>query len=1182
MFSVILLAAFVSVLVFENRIGVKPLWSYTSYVFALLILVAIVIVTIRITINSTLSIKIVSYFLLVTVIPITIIAFAGQAIIKGSIEKVIRRSIHGIAHQTAMNYDLFIHENLNKLRIEANIPDFCEFLLIASHDPSFKEKEKRINAILGTLKRHDPIYIQYYALLNLEGRVVTDTRGIGDNTDYSSELHFVTPIRTGLPYVSDILPSHRVDKPMLYFSSAVRDQEGRIAGVLTLCYDATILQKILVRNTAREELPMSIYLIDDLNVMLCHNQQRNDNFTLLYNIDSSTMSVHSGAIRYYKRNPEHFSDSTFLEGLSSGSDFFNGKIVKNSPETELFTQVSLSYKPWKVVVGYSETDIKAAQYRQMLLYIVLFMVTITLTIMVALLLSRRLVSNINSISQFAANMQRGDYSGIELVSKDEFAELGRQLNDMMRSVDTYQKRLRESNQRLQQLLDTIPDAVFAFNEQGNIFEWNMQFAQIFGYERQDGVTVSVQDVVREFQSDASKHLLVTIREGYFEEECSAIHRGGRTFPVLIRISRFEFVNMVGFLAVVTDISARRIAEEMRREADKFNEILFSNTSIAMVVMDEKGRFVRCNSYAIHLYGFDSVEQVLGKSPVDVSAPRQYDGSESGYLVKQIVDEVLERWTPKEFEWLHQKPWGEQWDGYIVLYPFYHQGKRMLYFTLQDFTLRKKSEEALRQSEEKYRQLFEVESDAILLYDYTTGSILDVNMAAIRLYNYSKEDFIQLHFNDLLAGGTAEDSSAMLWHRKFQGEAFPVELSRSFFTWGGRRVCIAAVRDISQRVRYENELMAAKEKAEESDRLKTSFLANISHEIRTPMNGIMGFAELLLNNKYSDEEIKYFSEIIYSGCTQLLNLINDIINISQIESGQVRINYTPTDIGKVVLDIQELYRPSASRKGIELRVQLPDKQLVVESDETKLRQILSNLVNNAIKFTDEGVVELGCSVNEVSIDFFVRDQGVGIDPSDQEVIFERFRQGHTGSGRSYGGTGLGLAICKSLVEMLGGTIWVESKVGEGSLFRFTLPKKTVMGIPETTSAVHSPADAKLAGKRVLIVEDEETNTYYLVNALEPIGIQCVLARNGEEAVDIIHRGEPVDLILMDMKMPVMDGFEATSIIRKMRPWLPVIAQTAYAMAEEKAKAIRAGCVDYITKPIELKKLISLLSVHLGSN
>ncbi len=1149
------------------------------YGIALLILAAIVVTATRITINAALSIKIVSYFLLVTVIPITIVAFVGQAIIKSSIDKVIRSSIHGIAHQTAMSYDLFMHENLNKLRIEANIPDFVEFLQTTGNAAAHKGKEKRVNVILGTLKRHDPIYIQYYALLNLQGRVVADTRGTGYNTDYSGEQYFVTPIQTGLPYVSDILRSYRADKPVLYFSSAVRDQEGNVAGVLALCYDATILKKILARNTEREELTMNIYLIDDLNIMLCHNQQRNDNFTLLSHIDSSTIYTHSGAVRYYKRNPEHFSDSTFLEGLNSGSDYFNGKILKNSLDTELFTQVSLSYKPWRVVVGYSETDIKAAQYRQMLLYIVLFMVTIALTISVALLLSRRLVSNINSISQFAANMQRGDYTGIELVTKDEFAELGRQLNEMMRSVDTYQKQLRESNQRLQQLLDTIPDAVFAFNEQGHIFEWNRQFVHLFGYERHGWVALSIQDVIREFRIDASKQLLVSVREGYFEEECTAIHQGGRIFPVLIRISRFEFVNMVGFLAVVTDISARRIAEEMRREADKFNEILFSNTSIAMVVMDEMGRFVRCNSYAIRLYGFDSVEQVLGKSPVDVSAPRQYDGSESGYSARQIIDEVLERWEPKEFEWLHQRPWGEQWDGLVVLYPFYHQGKRMLYFTLQDFTLRKKSEEALRQSEEKYRQLFEVESDAILLYDYTTGSILDVNMAAIRLYNYPKADFTRMNFNDLLAEGAAGGGSAMLWHRKYQGEVFPVELSRSFFTWGGRRVCIAAVRDISQRVRYENELMAAKERAEEADRLKTSFLANISHEIRTPMNGIMGFAELLLNNKYSDEEIKYFSEIIYSGCTQLLNLINDIINISQIESGHVRINYTPTDISKVILDIQELFRPSASRKGIELRVQLPDKQLEVESDETKLRQILSNLVNNAIKFTDEGVVELGCSANDVSIDFFVRDQGIGIDPNDQEVIFERFRQAHTGLSRSYGGTGLGLTICKSLVEMLGGTIWVESKVGEGSLFRFTLPKRLVPSITRMPSEVHGPADAKLAGKRVLIVEDEEVNTYYLVNALEPMGIQCALARNGVEAVDFIHRGEPVDLVLMDMKMPVMDGFEATSIIRKMRPWLPVIAQTAYAMAEEKAKAIGVGCVDYITKPIELKKLISVISRHL---
>jgi len=379
-----------------------------------------------------------------------------------------------------------------------------------------------------------------------------------------------------------------------------------------------------------------------------------------------------------------------------------------------------------------------------------------------------------------------------------------------------------------------------------------------------------------------------------------------------------------------------------------------------------------------------------------------------------------------------------------------------------------------------------------------------------------------------------------------------------------------------------QLREAKEKAEESDRFKSAFLANMSHEIRTPMNSIMGFADLMRQMDLTPEKIKQFADIIYSNCDQLLNLINDIIDLSKIEAGELSLRVSPTNVNNLLTEMHSLLSVTAALKGITLRKPAYPRKAnpVVITDATKLRQVMSNLLGNAIKFTPTGEVEFGYTVKGPYLEFYVKDQGIGIDPKYHRLIFERFKQVQNDL-KTTKGTGLGLAISKSLVEMLGGRIWVESAPDRGSTFRFTLPNEQPVSDAENETETQTPkGKSSFRGKRILIAEDEESVAEYFNFVLKDTHADLVYVRNGLEAIDYVKSGERADLILMDLKMPILDGFKATKAIKEENPNIPIIAQTALAMSNERERAFGAGCDDYITKPINRAHLLDLIAKYLG--
>jgi signal transduction histidine kinase len=373
------------------------------------------------------------------------------------------------------------------------------------------------------------------------------------------------------------------------------------------------------------------------------------------------------------------------------------------------------------------------------------------------------------------------------------------------------------------------------------------------------------------------------------------------------------------------------------------------------------------------------------------------------------------------------------------------------------------------------------------------------------------------------------------------------------------------------------LRNAEHKAKESDRLKTSFLQNISHEIRTPMNSIIGFAGLLKDSKLPESTRAEYLEIINLSSDHLLNIVNEVIDISLIETGNTIVNLKIVHLNNLLEELNSVFKPLIKKDLVfTLLKGLSDNQSFILTDKVKIKQILTNLLNNAIKFTDSGHIGFGYILKDNDLEFFVEDTGIGIPEDLHTEIFRRFHKAEYESERLFQGVGLGLSICKGNVELLKGKIWVKSEPYKGSTFFFTIPYKSTEESDSGNEEKQKPV-AKPSVMTVLIAEDDESNYLYISKILDSAGIEYFRAHNGKEAVDICRKNTKIKIVLMDLKMPVMDGFEAANLIKEFRPDVYIIAQTAYALAQEREKALTI-CDDYISKPFKIEFLLSILAKY----
>lgn len=382
-----------------------------------------------------------------------------------------------------------------------------------------------------------------------------------------------------------------------------------------------------------------------------------------------------------------------------------------------------------------------------------------------------------------------------------------------------------------------------------------------------------------------------------------------------------------------------------------------------------------------------------------------------------------------------------------------------------------------------------------------------------------------------------------------------------------------------------ELIKAREKAEESNNLKSAFLNNLSHEIRTPMNQILGFAGLLKEKDITDNTRDEYIDIIQQQSNQLLHIITDIVEISIITTGQVELKTSTFNFGEMMDELLAYFRPKAENRNLELisNNKIAFEDAVIQGDLVKMKQIFSNLIENAIKFTDAGTIEIEYHIAGNKIIVSVKDTGIGIEKQEKQVIFDQFRQVEISMSRRYGGLGLGLSISNAYIRMMSGTIRVESEPGKGSTFFVEIPYIPAMHVlhcqaePLPIPVISWP---DWQDKIMLIAEDEESNVQFLIAVLRSTKIQLLIAVNGLEAVEKCKRHPEIALVLMDIKMPRMDGLEATKIIKSFRNDLPVIATTAFAMASDKEYILEAGCDDYLPKPLKREDLISKIHQYIG--
>jgi PAS domain S-box-containing protein len=629
---------------------------------------------------------------------------------------------------------------------------------------------------------------------------------------------------------------------------------------------------------------------------------------------------------------------------------------------------------------------------------------------------------------------------------------------------------------------------------------------------------------------------------------------------------------------------------MKKEID--HKTLLKLASAMFVGIDNNGVVTLVNKRTCEVFGYTE-EEIIGKNWFDHFIPNKI--RKEMLLVSKEVLNVKDD-TYEYYENLITTKSGEerliQWNNIHILDD---NGDTIGSLSSgKDITEQQKIKHELNQKTTKWENTINAIKDSVCILDID-GHILECNQATLKMYKLSTDDLKNNLSHDVFhTSKNVTDNCPFHLMKKtkktesiyYQDNDSWLEITVKPFFNDKKEIegALHIVRDVTAKVKTERELIVAKEKAEESDRIKTDFINNMSHEIRTPMTGILGFSDLLNSPSLSEEKRKKYISFIQSSGKQLLRIVEDILEISALGTKQVNVLEKEFCLNDLLLEQFLIFQIKAKIKSLPLYLKkgLPDKESRIHSDESKINKILSNLLENALKFTDKGFVEFGYTLIEGKIEIYVKDTGFGVEEKNQEMIFNRFAQEDKGLERNVNGLGLGLSIVKENVELLGGEVRLESEKGKGSTFLITIPYK-VAGLEKTKKDLptNEKASKKTENETILVVEDDETNHLYLEALLESFeqDWNILHAKNGLEAVEICKINLEICCVLMDLKMPVMDGFKASKLIKEFSPKLPIIAQTAYATREDKWLAVEAGCDDFISKPISKDNLSVVINKYI---
>lgn len=698
---------------------------------------------------------------------------------------------------------------------------------------------------------------------------------------------------------------------------------------------------------------------------------------------------------------------------------------------------------------------------------------------------------------------------------------------------------------------------------------------------------------------------------FFRQEVSLKERTAE--DAIIRMKEVEVLIEERTRKLQEEMEERKRTEIILRESEERFRAVFEKSEMGIVLVSESMKYMKANPAFCDMTGYTE-EELISLSVGDLTLKEDYPDS---------IANARDLWAGKISKYRDEKRYIHKsgriiWAFIAVTVVRDASDKPMFYLSMiNNITDRKLAEDKLAREQVLLTTLINNLPQTIHVKDLQKRRIL-ANRADLELIGKNEKEVIGKTDRELfpaeLAEGYMKDDDYVLTNQKSiidreeqivneKGKPLWFLVSKIPLTDHTGKITgivgighnITARKKVEDQLRYnevrlkmQNEeirrinrdLIQAKEKAEESDRLKTAFLHNISHEIRTPLNAIIGFTSVLASENLPSQKRQEFMDIIYKSNDQLLSIISSILTLANLESGQETFNAKETDINQMLLDVYEQFSITKVPNEVSLSYSegLPDEKALILTDSVKLMQILVNLVGNALKFTHKGFVRFGYSLNKYQLDFFVEDSGIGIPENMHSRIFERFSQVDSTITRKYGGTGLGLAISKGYARLLGGNISVTSTPGKGSKFVLSIPYNPVNKAPEP-GGFNSLSDIGIHGI-VLIAEDEHVNFLLLKEILSGYEVQVYRAENGQEALNFCSGQIKPDVVLMDMKMPVMDGIEATDKIKKIVPALPVIALSAYTSEDDKKRFFEAGCDSFIEKPFRRDELLRILEHHLS--
>lgn len=749
---------------------------------------------------------------------------------------------------------------------------------------------------------------------------------------------------------------------------------------------------------------------------------------------------------------------------------------------------------------------------------------------------------------------------------------------------------KEKEQSFNKTIDNLPLGIFRSSVDGKMLSANLATAKIYGYNSIDEILnrtatdFYTNDSDREIMLDklTKQRTLLNYITLEKKKDGSKIWVSTNYKASYNKNNKLEFID-----GIVEDITERKEMEESLHESEeRFRELFENNHTILVLINPEKKIIIEGNAAAADFYGC-SVEQLKNISLYDCmsDSPKTIDTEihriKKGKEVHLNAEIIIQNGSLRETE---------IYSGFIKT-----MNGEIMYAFIYDLT----EESIARKKTEIFDKAINQSSSCVLITD-KNGTIEYVNTAFTRITGYSKEEAIGQNPRILKSGMIEEQTYKDLWSTILSGKSWSGELINKRKTgeiyWEKATISpilnqrskitkfIAIKDDITEQKKLIHDLVVAKEKAEESNKLKSAFLANMSHEIRTPLNSIIGFTELFFEENLSKEQQGDFKRYIYESTDQLLSVVNDVLDMSLISTQQIQIFNETFDINTFITEVSANFEKSVKNKGLQFNttIALENGICQITSDFKKLRQIFEKLFNNAIKYTQEGEITFGYEYTDEFIRLFISDTGVGIPRERQDLIYESFSQGSNELTRKFGGLGLGLTIAKRFSELLGVDIQFYSKPNKGTTFSVLLPNYSfnILSVDNSSLNDTNTIAKSLGAAKIMIVEDDIPSFEYLKFMLERYGLQIIHIQSGNEVLSCYKKHEDIQLVIMDIRIPHLDGWQATKLLKNYNPKLPVIALSAYANDGDMQRAQLSGANMFLTKPtrpeVLLKHIIDLIS------